>query len=150
MKVRDSAFHTVTRQRTLAEPTDLAEPIWHVALELARPEIRGRRIRLVGVGAHGLGEPSQLGLFAPADDRRRRAVEATDAVRRRFGERAVTRARLLGSDFSAARPRPDAAARPAARRATAAGAPGGRGSVGLVTDEVARRSRRVRSTQVRA
>ena len=102
VKVRDSAFHTVTRQRTLTEPTDMAEPIWHVALELARPEVRGRRIRLVGVGAHGLGEPSQLGLFAPDDDRRRRAVEATDAVRRRFGERAVTRARLLGSDLSAA------------------------------------------------
>jgi hypothetical protein len=101
VKVRDSAFRTVTRQRTLSEPTDLAEPIWHVALELARPEIRGRRIRLVGVGAHGLGEPAQLGLFAPDDDRRRRVVEATDAVRRRFGERAVTRARLLGSGFSA-------------------------------------------------
>jgi DNA polymerase-4 len=101
VKVRDSAFRTVTRQRTLAEPTDLAEPIWHVALDLARPEILGRRIRLVGVGAHGLGEPAQLGLFAPDDDRRRKAVEATDAVRRRFGERAVTRARLLGSDFSA-------------------------------------------------
>jgi DNA polymerase-4 len=101
VKIRDSHFRTVTRQRTLAEPTDLAEPIWHVALELARPEIRGRRIRLVGVGAHGLGEPSQLGLFAPADDRQHRVVDATDAVRRRFGEHAVTRARLLGSDFSA-------------------------------------------------
>ncbi len=102
VKVRDSAFRTVTRQRTLAEPTDLAEPIWHVALDLARPEIKGRRIRLVGVGAHGLGEPAQLGLFAPDDDRRRRAVEATDAVRLRFGERAVTRARLLGNEFTAA------------------------------------------------
>ena len=101
VKVRDSAFRTVTRQRTLAEPTDLAEPIWHVALDLARPEIRGRRIRLVGVGAHGLGEPAQMELFAPDDDRRRRVVEATDAVRRRFGERAMTRARLLGSDFTA-------------------------------------------------
>jgi DNA polymerase-4 len=101
VKVRDSAFRTITRQRTLAEPTDLAEPIWHVALELARPEIRGRRIRLIGVGAHGLGEPTQLGLFAPDDDRRRRAVEAMDAVRRRFGEKAVTRARLLGSGFAA-------------------------------------------------
>ena len=101
VKIRDSHFRTVTRQRTLAEPTDLAEPIWHIALDLARPAIRGRRIRLVGVGAHGLGEPSQLGLFAPADDRQHRVVDATDAVRRRFGERAVTRARLLGSDFSA-------------------------------------------------
>jgi len=97
VKVRDSAFRTITRQRTVAEPTDLAEPIWHLAMELARPEIRGRRIRLVGVGAHGLGEPTQLGLFAPDDDRRRRAVEATDALRRRFGEKAVTRARCWGA-----------------------------------------------------
>ncbi len=96
VKVRDSAFRTVTRQRTLAEPTDLAEPIWRTALDLVRPEVRGRRIRLVGVGAHGLGEPTQLGLFPPDDDRRRRAVEAQDAIRHRWGERALTRARLLG------------------------------------------------------
>jgi DNA polymerase-4 len=64
VKVRDSSFHTVTRQRTLAEPTDLADPIFRAALDLVRPEVRGRRIRLLGVGAHGLGEPAQMGLFA--------------------------------------------------------------------------------------
>ena len=36
-----SAFRTITRQRTLAEPTDMTEPIYAAALELARPEIRG-------------------------------------------------------------------------------------------------------------
>jgi DNA polymerase IV len=95
VKVRDSAFHTVTRQRTLAEPTDLADPIFRTALELVRPEVRGRRIRLLGVGAHGLGEPAQMGLFATEDPRRRRAVEAQDEIRRRYGTRALTRARLL-------------------------------------------------------
>jgi DNA polymerase-4 len=100
VKVRDSAFRTVTRQRTLPEPTDLADPIYRTALELARPEMRGRRIRLLGVGAHGLGEPAQMGLFASEDPRRRAAVEAQDAIRRKYGSRALTRARLVGDDLA--------------------------------------------------
>ena len=100
VKVRDSGFHTVTRQRTLPEPTDLADPIFRTALELVRPEARGRRIRLLGVGAHGLGEPAQMGLFATEDPRRRKAVEAQDEIRRKYGTRALTRARLLGDPLA--------------------------------------------------
>jgi DNA polymerase-4 len=100
VKVRDSAFHTVTRQRTLPEPTDLADPIFRTALELVRPEARGRRIRLLGVGAHGLGEPAQMGLFATEDPRRRKATEAQDEIRRKFGSGALTRARLLGDPLA--------------------------------------------------
>jgi DNA polymerase-4 len=101
VKVRDSSFRTVTRQRTLREPTDLTEPIWRTAVELARPEIRGKRIRLVGVTASHLDGAEQLGLFGTEDPRQRRAVEAADAIRRRWGERAVTRARLIGSRLPA-------------------------------------------------
>jgi hypothetical protein len=42
-----------------------------------------------------------LALFAEDDPRRRRVVEASDAVRHRFGERAITRARLVGSRLPA-------------------------------------------------
>ena len=101
VKVRDSSFRTITRQRTLPEPTDLTEPIFRVALELARPEVRGLRIRLLGVSASHLGEREQLAMFSDDDPRRRRAVEAADRLRRRFGERAVTRARLLGTGLPA-------------------------------------------------
>jgi len=101
VKVRDSAFRTVTRQRTLREPTDLTEPIWQTALDLARPEMRGRRIRLLGVTASGFGEREQLGLFEVGDPRRRRVVEAADELRKRFGPRAVTRARLLRTGLPA-------------------------------------------------
>jgi DNA polymerase-4 len=97
VKIRDSSFRTITRQRTLAEPTDMTEPIYRAAIELARPEVRGIRVRLVGVTASHLGEREQLSLFAPEEPRRRAAIEAADAVRRRFGERAVTRARLVGA-----------------------------------------------------
>jgi DNA polymerase IV len=101
VKIRDSSFRTITRQRTLAEPTDMSEPIFRTALELARPEVRGLRIRLLGVAASGLGERDQLALFAADDPRLRRVVEAADEVRHRFGERAITRARLVGSRLPA-------------------------------------------------
>lgn len=101
VKIRDDAFRTVTRQRTLAEPTDLTEPIFRAALELARPEVRGKRIRLLGVTASNLGDRQQLALFSTDDPRHRRAIEAADLVRRRFGDRAVTRGRLVGADLPA-------------------------------------------------
>jgi DNA polymerase IV len=102
VKVRDSSFATVTRQRKLVEPTDLTEPIWRAALELGRPEFRGKRIRLVGVTASGLGERDQLGLFdGISDERQRRVVVAADELRHRFGTRAVTRARLVRTGIPA-------------------------------------------------
>ena len=97
VKVRDADFETRTRQRTLDEPTDMTDAIWRTALELTRPQTRGRTIRLLGVGASNFGERPQLGLFAAGDERKRRAVEAADALKRRFGPRAITRARLLDS-----------------------------------------------------
>ena len=98
VKIRDSSFRTMTRQRTLPAPTDLAEPIWRVALELARPEVRGVHVRLLGVGASNFAEPAQLALFGGGEDeaRRRRATEASDLIRKRFGERAATRAGRRG------------------------------------------------------
>lgn len=95
VKIRDTGFNTITRQRGLSEPTDMTEPIWRLALDLARPEMRGKKIRLLGVAASGFGGRGQLGLFETEDARRRRAVEAADEVRERFGTRAITRARLL-------------------------------------------------------
>jgi hypothetical protein len=63
--------------------------------------VRGIRVRLLGVTASNLGEREQLGLFADADPRRRKAIEAADAVRRRYGSKAVTRGRLVGAGLPA-------------------------------------------------
>ncbi len=66
----------------------MTEPIFHAALELARPEVRGIRVRLLGVTASNLGEREQLGALRPATTRgTERAIEAADALRRRYGER---------------------------------------------------------------
>lgn len=101
VKVRDSGFRTVTRQAPLPEPTDLTEPIYRAALALARPEVKGRRIRLLGVTATHLDAPDQLALFTADEARRHRAIEAADALRRKFGDRTVVRARLLGRGLPA-------------------------------------------------
>ena len=101
VKIRNSSFETITRQRTLAQPTDMGDVIWRTAVELARREVRGQRIRLLGVAASGLGEQRQLGLFEGGEDRRRRATEAADAVRKKYGSKAIRRARLLDAGVRA-------------------------------------------------
>jgi DNA polymerase-4 len=101
VKIRDSSFRTITRQKTLAEPTDMTDPIFRAAVELARPEVRGIRVRLLGVTVSNLGEREQLGLFPADDPRRRAAIEAADSIRRRYGSKAVTRGRLVGAGLPA-------------------------------------------------
>ena len=98
VKIRDSHFRTITRQKHLPEPSDLTDTIWRAALELTRPEVRGKKIRLLGVSATQLGQPEQISMFEVVDQKQRRVVDATDAVRKRFGDRAVTRASLLHRD----------------------------------------------------
>ncbi len=98
VKIRDSHFSTHTRQRTLPMPTDQVDEIYRVALYLARPEIRGIEVRLLGVVASHLTEREQLSLFHEQEDRRRLAAEAADRLRHRYGPGTIVRARLLGRD----------------------------------------------------
>ena len=83
----------------------MTERIYAVAVELARPEVAAIRAWRAGppagVTGSNLGEREQLALFEADDPRRRRAIEAADAVRRRFGEDAMTRARLLDARLPA-------------------------------------------------
>ncbi|HVM29366.1 MAG TPA: DNA polymerase IV [Candidatus Limnocylindrales bacterium] len=98
VKIRDSAFNTMTRQRTLAVPTNVTEVLWLTSLELVRREVHGMKLRLVGVGAYNLSARQQLALFDDPNPRRRRAMEAADLVRQRYGPRALRRARLIEAD----------------------------------------------------
>jgi DNA polymerase-4 len=100
VKVRDSSFTTVSRQRTLPQPTDQTEVVFEAVRELARPQLRGIRVRLLGVAASHLGEGGQLALFGAGDERKRKATEAADAIRKRYGSRAIRRARLLDGAVS--------------------------------------------------
>jgi len=100
VKIRDTDFRTITRQKTLPDPTDLTDVIWKAALALTRKETRGMRVRLLGVAATGLTEETQIQMFTADQDRARRAVEATDELRKRFGSKSIRRASLLDTRVS--------------------------------------------------
>ena len=59
------------------------------------------RVRLLGVAATGLGEQKQIPMFAEEDDKHRRAVEAADSLRKRYGSKAIRRASLLQTEVGA-------------------------------------------------
>ena len=102
IKVRFADFTTITRSRTVRDPTDVAADIFgtvsglYDALGLERA-----RLRLVGVRAEGLVDsetrPEQLLLDAP-EHGRRDAELAVDAAARRFGAGAVRPGTLLSGD----------------------------------------------------
>ncbi len=104
VKVRFSDFTTRSAQRTLDVPTDEESEIMPVAWALINSLWHpGVGVRLVGVGVSGLDEPArQLDLFSsesdPGTDKtglepdvRRRLTRSMDAVRQKFGDRAISR-----------------------------------------------------------
>jgi DNA polymerase-4 len=95
LKLRDSNFTTFTRQVSLEVPADLTEPVYEAALALLRKELHGQRIRLVGVTVSNFRDREQLSMFGAEDPKRHQAAEALDRIRRKYGDRAVTRARLV-------------------------------------------------------
>ena len=103
LKIRYGDFSTLTRQVQLPEPTDLAEVLYETGVKMLRTRVtlKGRQVRLIGLGAAGLAEAGQgqLKLFTdPLDDKRRRAAEAVDEVRARIGNDAIVRGSLLKSE----------------------------------------------------
>ena len=100
LKVRTGDFTTFTRAQTLREPTDLAEAIVAAARALYadRIDLKGRGVRLLGVGVSGLLDKSEdrPSLFPDAASARARKLAGIeDAVRERAGDRALIRASLM-------------------------------------------------------
>ncbi len=100
IKVRTGDFETVTRAKTLSEPTDLAEVVLGEARELFRERIflNGRGVRLLGVGVSGLeaARAGQPALFVDErQEKLRNLARAADGIREKFGRAGLERARLL-------------------------------------------------------
>jgi DNA polymerase-4 len=107
LKVRYHDFRTITRSRTLAEPTDLAVEIAHTASELLAGIDLGEGVRLLGVSVQQLDavDAVQSALLLgdvesprATDESRRQRSElerSVDRVRARYGDDAVLPARLV-------------------------------------------------------
>jgi DNA polymerase IV len=106
LKLRDSHFHTVSRQRTLLAPTNATNVIYESALSLlADLHEPGHLLRLVGLTLSNLTEEAgQIGLDDPCRDAACDA--AVDKVRARYGSQAVRRA---GGELAPYRRKPPAA-----------------------------------------
>jgi DNA polymerase-4 len=97
IKLRFEDFTTITRSRTLAEPSDVSRRIYEAARELYdQANGAARPVRLIGVRAEQLvGDGgSALGLWDDDEDWRD-AEQTVDAITERFGAGAVRPAALL-------------------------------------------------------
>lgn len=93
VKVRWHDFTTLTRQVTLAQPTDQDSQIFSAATQLfSKVWEKGRPVRLLGVGVSGLCPASrQLSLWDQESDREHRLHAAIDAIHDKFGENVLQR-----------------------------------------------------------
>lgn len=117
LKVRFASFETVTRSRTLDEPTDRTQDVLDAARDLlAGLRLERARVRLLGVGLSNLTDGDaarQLRLDPPPEtepgelpwtDRRWEDVDrVSDAVAERFGAVGVSFAALLDDEERVAR-----------------------------------------------
>ena len=117
VKLRLANFKTITRSRTLPEPTDVARKIYATACGLyAASGLDARaRLRLVGVRASGLLPASravtQLAFGEPPASWRD-AEQAMDKITRRFGPGAVRPATLVQEESRGPRAPTDGASLP--------------------------------------
>src|SRR5262249_47888150 len=104
VKLRRADFTTITRSRTLAQPTDVAQRIYATACELyaASGLDSGALLRLVGVRATGLIRATGTGIQLALDERPdswREAEAAMEQITKRFGSGAVGPGSLIRSEI---------------------------------------------------
>ena len=96
LKIRSSDFHTWTRSRALAEPTNGTDVLWQAAAELFERSLTEEMlpVRLLGVGAARLSrvDAVQGDLFDANQGQRSTALDRTiDNIRQQFGTEAIQR-----------------------------------------------------------
>jgi len=99
LKIRYGDFQTITRSRTMAEPTNRTLEIEQLALAIWQ-EWSGRSfrpVRLIGVTASGLGQrPPETTLFPDPQQEKQSKLDAlSDQITQRFGPGSLKRGRSL-------------------------------------------------------
>jgi len=101
LKLRYSDFRTITRAKTLEQPSSVDSEVLATIRELFRTNWNGEAVRLLGVhAAHFDEESEQLSLEGKTThDKWNQALSAADRLREKFGENAVSLASGIKSRF---------------------------------------------------
>lgn len=98
LKLKTNRFKTLTRSKTLDEPTQYAEMMFKTLAPVLRKEVVGRSFRLIGAGISNLVTGSggrSNDLLDPGLAKRMEVELAISDLRKRFGSKAVLKGRGL-------------------------------------------------------
>ncbi|SPF54635.1 DNA polymerase IV [Candidatus Desulfosporosinus infrequens] len=97
LKVRYADFRTVSRSHTLSQVTDLDDVIYKEACNLFREVSLKQPLRLIGLTLHNLTDKfeRQLSLFSEPQKDNETLTKVIDVLKEKYGEKSITRARLL-------------------------------------------------------
>ena len=102
LKLKSSSFQSLTRRKTIANPTDKAHEIFDVATQLLKKEISpDKSWRLLGVGVDGFEAKAQTTDFLMALDetnqKKDKLEQALDVMHAKFGDDVVFSGRQMKS-----------------------------------------------------
>ena len=110
LKLKSQDFKIRTRNRQLGDPTRLADRIFSTGLDLLRKETDGTKYRLLGIGVSDLsddGKADPPDLVDMQSRKRALAEGAIDALRDKFGRKAVETGYTFGKGHRGRPSRPD-------------------------------------------
>ena len=94
VRIRYHDFSTITRSKTSETPTCSPRKIYSEATKLVNPEVKGRKIRLLGIGMSNLSKASHkiLSLFDSEYERDEKLLQAILKIKDKFGSDKIFRA----------------------------------------------------------
>ncbi|MPM84422.1 DNA polymerase IV 1 [bioreactor metagenome] len=101
VKIRFASFRTITRSKTLPDPTNFDDVIFSVAQDIWRNTAMAEGVRLIGITAANLQAGcGQMLLFSEDNDKRQAIYQTVDKLKAKFGEGIIAKGRLVNRDGS--------------------------------------------------